>query len=319
MHFTGFSLRSRFGQVKNLRIAATAAAKKSYATRLLAIGCLGLSAITSIARADSFTDVTLGQAGNLSVFVTGGTFQSTNPITTTNGNVGFAAGVTQSGTSDGKVTGVVYYQNASSLTGIGNFNSGGTFTQTSLAQAVIDAQNASTNAAALAATQAGLGAVTNSTIINATGVENVVDAASINLSNGTLTINGAANDYFIINVSGNINITNGGIQATGGIAANHILFNLDGSNASLTTQTSTSEVGTFLAPFADDTITTHGNPIDGALIGYNVSMTSGTDLTGSPFTPGTPVPLPNVVLAVPVLVGVFSAYQLRRRIARAVV
>lgn len=282
--------------------------------RLGSVVLLGICVLTAIAGATPvFSDVTLGQTGssgyNLSVFVTGGTFQGTNPSTTINGNAGYASGVTQSGTSDGAVTGVLYYQDSSSLTGIGNFNKGRTFTQTSLAQALTDVQNASTTAKGLTADQT-FGALGNSAVtITPSGAHTVVAISSINITNSShnLTINGTASDFYIINVAGNVTLTNGAITTTGGIPASHILFNLYGTNAQLTFQTSTSEVGTFLLPFSGDQITTHGNTIDGALIGYNVSMTSGTDLTGSPYV-AAPEPTTLCFLAV----GMVSVIRRRR-------
>jgi hypothetical protein len=264
-----------------------------------AIVGLPLPFVTGVASASPFTNVGLGLAGssglNLSVFVTGGTFQGTNPATTITGNAAFAAGVTQSGTSDGRVTGTLYYDTASSLAGIGNFNKNGTFVQTSLTQAVADVQNAALAAAALIPDQTINGDVGASALtLSPSGIDTVVQInGNINISNSSndLTISGGPNDFYIINVAKNVTLTNGAITTTGGIPASHILFNLFGTNATLTTQTSTSEAGTFLLPFSGDQIFTHGNGIDGALIGFNVSMTSGTSLNGPVFG-GSPPPLP---------------------------
>lgn len=260
---------------------------------------LGIVGVVGGAGASVFSDVTLGQAGpgglNLAVFVTGGTFQGTNPSTTIHGNMGYAAGVTQSGTSDGAVTGTLYYQNSSSLTGIGNFNKNGTFTQVSLAQALTDVQNAATTAASLTPDQTFGNIGSSAVTITPSGIDTVVAInGNINITSAShdLTISGTASDFYIINVTGNITLTGGAIQATGGIPADHILFNLTGTNAQFTTQTPTSEVGTYLLPFSNDQITTHGNTINGALIGYNVSMTSGTCVDGCPFNPPSNVPEP---------------------------
>lgn len=286
---------------------------------LVSLIVFGIGGFAASARATTvFSDVTLGQAGvggyDLGVFVTGGQFQSTNPSTTTNGNVGFASGVTQSGTSDGTVNGIVYYQVPASLGGDGNFNKNGTFTQTSLAQAMTDVQNASTTAASLAANQT-FGNIGNAPLtITPSGMDTVVKVngnISISNSSNNLTINGTADDYYIINVSGNIVLTNGAITTSGGIPVSHILFNLYGNNAQFTAQTSTSEVGTFLLPFSGDQITTHGCTIDGALIGYNVSMTSGTDLLTNSF-----VPEPLTMLAFGIGIVGLGGYVRRRCAAK---
>ncbi len=111
-------------------------------------------------------------------------------------------------------------------------------------QAATDATNVSLYASSLAATQT-FGTISGTSTINGNGGLNVIDAT--NIQNDTLTLNGTANDYFVFNISGLVN-TNRSMTLTGGLTADHILFNLTGSGTVLF-QTSGGDVlyGTFLA------------------------------------------------------------------------
>jgi len=59
----------------------------------------------------------------------------------------------------------------------------------------------------------------------------VFDTTSVNLNNASiLTINGAASDYVVVNVTDNNPAFNGQILLSGGITSDHVLFNMFGGN-----------------------------------------------------------------------------------------
>jgi hypothetical protein len=111
------------------------------------------------------------------------------------------------------------------------------------AAAAATAQSVSDYAKGLTATQT-FGNINRTLTITGNGGLNVIDVA--NIQNATLTINGSANDYFVFNVSGQIQ-TNQVMSLTGGVTASHILWNLTGTGTVLQTSGGNVLVGTFLA------------------------------------------------------------------------
>ena len=111
------------------------------------------------------------------------------------------------------------------------------------AAAAATAHSVSNFAKGLTATQT-FGNISNTLTINGNGGLNVISVG--NIQNATLTINGSANDFFVFNVSGQIN-TNHVMSLTGGVPASHILWNLTGTGTVLQTSGGNVLVGTFLA------------------------------------------------------------------------
>jgi hypothetical protein len=74
------------------------------------------------------------------------------------------------------------------------------------------------------------------TILAASGIldvsgNRVFDTTSVNLNNASiLTVSGAASDYVLVNVTDNNPAFNGKILLTGGITADHLMFNMFGGN-----------------------------------------------------------------------------------------
>jgi choice-of-anchor A domain-containing protein len=97
---------------------------------------------------------------------------------------------------------------------------------TDLTQAVLDARAAAASAASLTANLT----VPGNQIINSTGTitgnggENVIDLSQVNMTNGTVLINGTANDTFIFRVSGDFNVGNSSLRVTGGVTPEHVLW-----------------------------------------------------------------------------------------------
>jgi hypothetical protein len=178
------------------------------------------------------TNVTVN--GNVGVATTGKMTDS-GP-STINGGVDFSAANTgqfSNNNSSDVITGPVTYSN-SAVTGAMNYVN-------NLSQQLFSIQTANTGTAiAITGTQtinASAGAVF---IINGQSVH-VFDATSFSNNNAILTINGSATDLVAINLGGLGNIQfHGGIQFTGGITADDVLFNVGGGN--YTTQTGNSSL-----------------------------------------------------------------------------
>src|SRR5258707_239968 len=96
----------------------------------------------------------------------------------------------------------------------------------------------------------------------------------------TFTLNGAAGDYFFINVTGNFSMTGSSkMVLTGGLVEEHIIFNILGSGQQVAFRGSSYGVGTFLAVNRD--ISVSGATVFGSLIGaqnHQIAITSGAQV-----------------------------------------
>jgi hypothetical protein len=98
---------------------------------------------------------------------------------------------------------------------------------------------------------------------------------------GTLTLNGAANSAFVLNISGAFDL--GGkakILLTGGLTVSDVLFNITGSNSTFSIGGDALFNGTLLAynssgPQRTLQITGHNTQINGELLAYKISLQSG--------------------------------------------
>jgi MYXO-CTERM domain-containing protein len=285
---------------------------------------------TSMANAAVFSDVNLGGAGpaglNLVVFVTGGTvFSASNSGTLFNGNVGLGPGSSTNVSGGGTISGNLYKDPSATLQANFNmqFSVNGSIITQNLGASVTDVQNASLAAQMLSPDQT-FGSVGGSALgINATGALNgmggrntVVDIHDISITNSThnLTINGGANDFFIINVGGSgqngtvINVTNGAILLSGGISESHVLWNIIPQGDVVLTNASSTLTGTFLAPFAGQQISLSPGTVYGAIYGYTIQTSSGPHVNSAPYT-GVPSPAPAALLG---LGGLLAARRRRR-------
>ena len=157
-------------------------------------------------------------------------------------NAGFAGG------NNGQITGTLSYD--STVTGTNTFSQLATAPTTQqvstsvTSQAFSYAQAASSQAAALTATQTFSGTVSGATTLTGNGGLNVIDFNSI--QNAPLTIKGTASDTFVINIAGTFN-TNVAMTLSG-VSASQILFNFTGTSGNvLQTSGGDSLYGTFLA------------------------------------------------------------------------
>jgi hypothetical protein len=164
-----------------------------------------------------------------------------------------------------------------------DFTVSGGIVTVDLTQAGNDANTASAADAALTPTQT-FGDITQSFTITGNGGVNVIALNSLNYNAQTLTLQGSANDVFIINVAGGFTFAQSQIVLTGGVTANQVLFNFPGSGAGVTLYKSSNVInGTFLAP--ERSIDYH-NPasFNGAIIALNIDIHSNANLTGAAFT-----------------------------------
>ncbi len=100
------------------------------------------------------------------------------------------------------INGNVFEDAAATVTGPGTIN-GSTTIQSMLALDT-DATTASSDAAALVANQT-FSSITSATTITGNGGTTVVGVTgNINMNNANLILSGGANDYFVINIGGNL-------------------------------------------------------------------------------------------------------------------
>jgi choice-of-anchor A domain-containing protein len=196
----------------------------------------------------------------------------------------------------------------SSVSSSGNATiTGGVVTQ-SMSSAINDAVSAADTAASLAATpglvdQGGSISISKSSdsiVIKAVqnASENVLNISALSLTNGSITFddNGYTDAKFIINVTGGFTVgKNAVIQGINGADASDIIFNIEGtgSTVNLTGNSSTSIIGTILAPQRNVSLG-GGGSLTGALIAgvdnagksYTLSQSSsGYDITGFAYKP----------------------------------
>lgn len=209
--------------------------------------------------------------------------------------------------TDGTATGDLF---TSLQNGVGST----TTVPTSLtASAFLSATNVSAYAAALTPILT-FSSLTGTQIFNGNGGLNVYDVTG-NMQNVLLTLNGGANDYYVFNISGNLQ-TNQPMTLGAGLDPNHILFNLLGTTGNIL-QTSGGNVlyGTFLATHGGDfqfsELNLHGELINTA---GGIQFVSGSQLTYTP--PAVPEPATWAMMLLGFgAIGASMRYRRRRTIA----
>jgi hypothetical protein len=203
------------------------------------------------------------------------------------GNVLFGLGLTAalSGGNNGGITngGVLFYDSSATISG----SLQNPITQTLVSNTVTQnaatiAQNVSTFASGLAATQ-NFTTINTTTTITGNGGLNVIDVA--NIQNAKLTISGGPNDFFVFNVSSAIS-TNQPMTLSG-VTPDQILFNLTGTGTVFQTSGGDLSFGTYLATnggkFQFSNLVLTGRLIN---IGGDVQLVSGSMIPQVP-EPGT--------------------------------
>lgn len=106
------------------------------------------------------------------------------------------------------------------------------------------------------------------------------DVSASTFANGNVQITGSATDTVVVNVTGTGPASySGGITVSGGITADHILFNFTAATA--LSLNSLGFSGTILAPYAD--VTWSGGTINGSLIAGSLNASS-ANLNGPAFS-----------------------------------
>jgi hypothetical protein len=153
-------------------------------------------------------------------------------------------------TLNGTIEGRLVVDPTAKVVKINTVVTGGT-TTANLAPAGTTLLAAAARLAKLTPTQK-LTAITRSTTINGNGSINVISLPSVNVSNGTVTIQGTASDVFVINVAGKFVLDASKVVLSGGVLPCNILWNFTTANISTTYQVKlkngSTGVGIVLAP-----------------------------------------------------------------------
>ena len=228
----------------------------------------------------SASPVSLGAAGQFGVLGLQNT-QVTNLLAQINGNEGVSQGGALQNSIFSKITGNVSESSSHLLSGAGKLV--GTVTANAALLATVDssALAASSQAAALTPTQT-LGTITHSTTVTGNGGLNVI-AINGNIRN-SLILSGTSSDIFIVNVTGSADLSGSEtLGLTGGVTANHVLYNFTGSGGSIDILSSGAVDGTLLAPYDDFILdgTFNGEIIGG---GTEIILLPGATVNQDPFS-----------------------------------
>jgi hypothetical protein len=155
----------------------------------------------------------------------------------------------------------------------------------SLAQAQSDADTASASYSSLASTQT-FGNRTTSLTVTGNGGVNVIGMQSLDFSRKVLTLSGGSNDVFVFNIARDFTFDHSQIVLTGGVTANHVIFNF-AKNSSVDITNSSTVVGTFLAPKGSVTVNNSAS-FTGELVAENVVFHADKTVKGASFSPASP-------------------------------
>jgi len=219
--------------------------------RIMAVaGLFTVAAALPVQRAMAFSLSTAGQFAVLGQFSNNQTNFNNGTIT---GDIGIGS-PRQFTASNASVVGNIRFSGAADVSGLSggsgnpspngatgpfNVSGGGTVSGNVVANdsVVTSALNYVNNLSQTLGGEAGTSlTLTSSQTINASAGnlvngDRVFSTSSVNLSNATtLTINGSAGDFVVINVTDGNPAFNGSIVLTGGITSDHVLFNMFGGN-----------------------------------------------------------------------------------------
>jgi hypothetical protein len=307
---------------------------------VVALGAMLFCACGGNALASSFP-VTLGTSSTYGVLVGSGDSMTLNAGLAVSGNVGFGANDSVNLNYKSFAVSGNAYEASGFSTSHGSLTvSGTTYSTYSMTQAITDATTASTAAAGLTAT-VGLTNQGGSINLNGTSLvikalgnlsENVLNISALSLTNGTITFddNGYTGAKFIVNISGNFNVSSSGsgksiIQGINGASASDIIFNIEnsGSTVSITGNSTNSLIGTILDPASNVTLGGGGTLTGALLAGFNnagkaytvTDNSGGFNITSFGYTPrsGGRVPEPSSIATFGVGILAVAALARRRR------
>jgi hypothetical protein len=208
--------------------------------------------------------------------------QISSLISTVKGSVGISQGGTFLNTAWGSVSGSVTEYANKEYVGSGKVGGTVSVNPTLLTQVDSDALAASSQAAALTATQT-FGTINRPTTITGNGGLNVI-AIKGDINNG-LTLKGTASDVFVVNVSGDAALHGKAtLGLSGGVTPDHVLYNFTGNRGRVDIDTSAGVSGTLLAPHESVSL---GATLNGEVIagGNFLSLLPGSKVNTVAFAP----------------------------------
>ncbi len=192
--------------------------------------------------------VTLGTAATYGVLALQNTSVH-NAIATVSGDVGVSQGGNLRNMPFSTITGNVNTSAQGQYAGRGTLGGTLNVNPALLAQNDSDALNAASQAANLTATQS-VGTIRSATTVTGNGGLNVIQVNGDIKS--SLILNGTASDVFIVNVTGTLRLFGSStLGLGGGVTPDHVLYNFTGAGGN---------------------ITTHGNVLNGTLLGLNYNF-----------------------------------------------
>lgn len=263
--------------------------------------------------APAHAQFSLGTAANYVVLYEGGggnTLNVNNFASVWSGNIGVGGTGKFAATGPGSFNGTIQFSAAASgQYSCSNTTINGTFCPTGAPSVLYSQSNVSSALSTVNSLSSTLGAQTGTTIASiniANGANYTLNASSGTLIGGnrvftvtsfktvngsTLTINGSASDYVVVNFHSSVQF-NGAIVLTGGITSDHVLFNETGGGTLAINTNGAAVTGTFLNP--NGGMSAVHSVINGRFFGgdsTNMQIVSGVALT----QPTTPTPEPETI------------------------
>jgi hypothetical protein len=269
--------------------------------------------------------ISLGSAGDYAAAALNGHADfNMSGFSVINGNtyVGSSTGSPSMDFSGGTISGSLYIDPSATITTYsGAIITGHTITLSSTAsdQVTTDLNTALTEINGLTATQT-YGNLTSTTTITGNGGLNVIDATGINFSSGDeLNLNGTVNDYFVVRVSGPINVGSDSELAAGAEGASHVIYVATGSTGNYDLSINSVIYGTLIA--ATGNMELNGNTVvNGAVLVHGpgeMDLSGYATVNYEPFVSPVPEPSTFALLgALVIAVGGWRAFSGQRERAR---
>ena len=193
---------------------------------------------------------------------------------TINGNAAVASGASLVSQSLSTISGNLYLDSGGAVSGplsvAGSTQKGLNLTAARLIALAVNAL-----AGTLKANVTYSSVTSNTTVTGSSGLNVINVKGNINLSNAALTLNGPANAYFVLNVSGSITLSGSGAIKVGGSAlSSRVLINMT-SGSAISTGAGDIVEGTLLAPASGGSL---AGGFGNLLLGGNFSLMPGTQV-----------------------------------------
>jgi hypothetical protein len=138
-------------------------------------------------------------------------------------------------------------------------------------------------------------------IITGSGSLVVVDLSGLTRNNKDLTIQGDSSQTFVINVRGGMTLNTSSILLSGGVTANHVLFNVVGGGLTINEVSTSTLNGTFLDLAGGIILNTSAGTttLNGSLVGEaGMTINGSTSINAGSFTdPAIAPELPTIAIA----------------------